>query len=412
MKYSSDDLRAAVGRVLKDGWSTYKASKNYNVPFNTLKRYLCESSGSHDVVISKKGRPLALTVEEEQKLMRYIIKMQELGFGLSASEVRREAFKLINASGRKNPFNTEEGIAGWDWWCSFKDRYGLAMRLPENLSVNRAAAASKESIDEFYGLLTRTLEKHHLSSEPSRIWNVDESGFTFVNKAAKVVSPRGLKRVHQQTAAEREETTTVLLAVNAAGQAGPCLTIFKGRRMADDINQNAPVGSMVCVSPNGWINSDIFLRYMQHFEKNIPAARPVVVILDAHASYMSVDVLNFIEAHGIIFLTFPSHTRHLLQPLDVSVFGPMKNNWKKSVTNFLKNNSRKPTRKDLFALFTPVFQDSVTIKNIISGFRHSGIFPLNRQALAGDLYHSSELHTDDDAKEDPSGDSLCLPQKF
>ena len=81
--------------------------------------------------------------------MGYIIKTQELGFGLSASEVRREAFKLINASGPRNPFNTEEGIAGWDWWCSFRNRYGLAMRLPENLSVNRVAADSNGFIDEF-----------------------------------------------------------------------------------------------------------------------------------------------------------------------------------------------------------------------------------------------------------------------
>ncbi|KAJ4448240.1 hypothetical protein ANN_10254 [Periplaneta americana] len=62
-KYSKDDLRAAVGSVL-----TYRASKKYNVPFNNLKRFLYVSSGPDDVVFPKKGRPLALTVEEEQKV--------------------------------------------------------------------------------------------------------------------------------------------------------------------------------------------------------------------------------------------------------------------------------------------------------------------------------------------------------
>ncbi|KAJ4439459.1 hypothetical protein ANN_07583 [Periplaneta americana] len=78
-KYSKVDLQAAVGSVLKDRWSTYKASKKYNVPFNNLKRFLYAFSGPDDVVIPKKRRPLALIVEEEQKLVTYVIKMQELG---------------------------------------------------------------------------------------------------------------------------------------------------------------------------------------------------------------------------------------------------------------------------------------------------------------------------------------------
>ncbi|KAJ4439725.1 hypothetical protein ANN_07853 [Periplaneta americana] len=70
-KYSKDDLRAAVGSVLKVRWSTYKASKKYNLPFNNLKRFQYASSGPDDVVIPKKGRPVALTVEEDQKLVTY-----------------------------------------------------------------------------------------------------------------------------------------------------------------------------------------------------------------------------------------------------------------------------------------------------------------------------------------------------
>ncbi|KAJ4427469.1 hypothetical protein ANN_25117 [Periplaneta americana] len=65
-KYSKDDLRAAVGSVLKNRSSTYKPSKKYNVPFNNLKRFQYASSGPDDVVIPKKGRSIAVTVEEDQ----------------------------------------------------------------------------------------------------------------------------------------------------------------------------------------------------------------------------------------------------------------------------------------------------------------------------------------------------------
>lgn len=44
----------------------------------------------------------------------------------------------------------------------FRDRYGLSMRLPEKLSVNRAAATNKKAIEEFYSTLDATLKKYNL----------------------------------------------------------------------------------------------------------------------------------------------------------------------------------------------------------------------------------------------------------
>lgn len=411
-QYTPDDLRCAVQRVLQEGWSTNHASKQDNVPFNTLKRYLMSSSEPNDVSVAKKGRPLVLTVGEEQTLVTYVIKMQEIGFGLSATDVRRQAFELIKKSGRKNPFNEVEELAGWDWWTSFKERYGLVMRLPENLSVNRSASVTKEAIDEFYDVLGATLEKHDLEDRPNRIWNLDESGFSYVNKPGKIVSPKGRKHVYQQTAAERGETTTVLLAVNAAGQTGPCLTIFKGQRLSDDLKLNAPANSLVCVSPNGWMNSEIFLQFMRHFEENIPPARPVLIILDSHCSHLSVDVMKFREEKNIIFLTFPSHTTHILQPLDVSVFGPMKAAWKKSVKAFLVKEGRKPTRKDVFRIFTGVFLEAANMMNITKGFKHTGIFPFDKNAISKDVYCPSEIHSESVPDLQDNIATIPLPRPF
>ncbi|KAJ4426703.1 hypothetical protein ANN_26501 [Periplaneta americana] len=55
-------------------WSTYRASKKYNVPFNNLKRFLYASSGPDDVVFPKKGQP----VEKEQKLVTYVAGIRSL----------------------------------------------------------------------------------------------------------------------------------------------------------------------------------------------------------------------------------------------------------------------------------------------------------------------------------------------
>ena len=44
-------------------------------------------------------------------------------------------------------FNSEEGVAGWDWWLGFKARYVSVMRQPENLSINIAQASPQENIE-------------------------------------------------------------------------------------------------------------------------------------------------------------------------------------------------------------------------------------------------------------------------
>ncbi|KAJ4448016.1 hypothetical protein ANN_10026 [Periplaneta americana] len=139
--YRSQEVTEAVTKVLREGWSTYKASKVYKIPYNTVKDRLKFDSGDGSLRdLAKLGRPFPLTSEEEVQLVNYIRQMQEIGFGLSASDVRHYAFKLIESKERKNaPFNSDNKEAGWKWW-SFKERYGLVMSLPENLSVARAAA--------------------------------------------------------------------------------------------------------------------------------------------------------------------------------------------------------------------------------------------------------------------------------
>lgn len=84
-----------------------------------------------------------------------------------------------------------------------------------------------------------------------------------VRKPVRVVTPKGSKRVYQQTTGERGETTTALLTVSASGQSGPCLLIFKGKKdVPNEIKVLAPPNSMVTVSKNGWTNNEIFFEFL------------------------------------------------------------------------------------------------------------------------------------------------------
>ena len=49
-----------------------------------------------------------------------------------------------------------------------------------------------------------------------------------------------------------------------------------------------------------------------------------LLILDSHSSHLTADFDTFCKENAIICLCMPPHSSHLLQPLDVGVFGPLK----------------------------------------------------------------------------------------
>eukprot|EP00171_Calliarthron_tuberculosum_P005363 IDg5363t1 len=72
----------------------------------------------------------------------------------------------------------------------------------------------------------------------------------------------------------------------------------------------------------------------------------------------------------------PAHTSHVLQPLDVGVFAPLKEKFRQQLSTRCVT-SRKDARNDIFTvceLLTDAYQQTVTATNIIGGFRRSGLW--------------------------------------
>ena len=83
-------------------------------------------------------------------------------------------------------------------------------------------------------------------------------------------------------------------------------------------------------------------------------------------------------------ISLPSHTSHELQPLDKACFKPFKVALRayRDVWN-LKNEGAKCLKEDLAQWASLAFQKGLTKKNIGSGFRATGIWSFNPQAIIG-----------------------------
>ena len=108
----------------------------------------------------------------------------------------------------------------------------------------------------------------------------------------------------------------------------PPMIIFPRKKFRDHFISQGPVGYVGAGNPSGWMGRDTFYATMEHFVKVTKPSkeRPVLMLLDNHDSHLSVRVLEYAtKENGLVVLSFPAHFSHKLQPLDCSIFGPLKN---------------------------------------------------------------------------------------
>ena len=79
--------------------------------------------------------------------------------------------------------------------------------------------------------------------------------------------------------------------------------------------------------------------------KTLPQDEVKVLIGDNLAAHLSPVVIAQCEEYNIRFIFLPENATHMLQPLDVTVFGPMKRRWREILADWKEDNPRKrPSR--------------------------------------------------------------------
>ena len=90
-----------------------------------------------------------------------------------------------------------------------------------------------------------------------------------------------------------------------------------------------------------------------------------------------------------MFICLPPNSTHLTQPLEVALFGPLKNHWKQILLDYqYKNPDASAVNKPKFPymLSKLLHQMKNTVNaNIKSGFRTCGIVPVNREVVKAKL---------------------------
>jgi transposase-like protein len=398
----ADVMERAVMNVLENKKSIRSTSKDMGISKTTLIRYIKNYKAAREN--TQNGEPInfsfsakyatrqVFTRKEEDMLEEYIVNAAKIHHGLSLKMVKTLAYEFAIANSKHVPKNwTTNHIAGEDWLYNFRLRHpNISLRKPEATSLSRATSFNKHNISSFFENLKNLYNRHKFG--PESIYNIDETGITTVHVPSKVLAEKKVRQIGKVTSGERGQLVTMCTAINALGNTIPPFFVFPRVNFKDHMLHGAPPGSAGSAYQSGWMTSKTFFAFMKHFVKHARCTKekPVLVLLDNHESHISIPVLDFAKSNGIHILTFYPHTSHKMQPLDRTVFGPLKNYYNKACDSWMISNPGKPISIYEIAGFVGyAFPMAMTPKNIQNGFRVTGIWPYNCDVFRDDEFESS-----------------------
>ena len=102
-----------------------------------------------------------------------------------------------------------------------------------------------------------------------------------------------------------------------------------------------------------------------------------LLILDGYGSHHTYEFVNYAENNHIVLFGLPPHLTHLLQPLDVVVFQPLKHWHSQAIDLLIRDGIEQITKLEFLQIIQDIRKKAFKETTIKSAFRKTGIWPFN-----------------------------------
>jgi hypothetical protein len=358
--------------------SIHKAAQTFSVPHTTLHRRMMQQRSHEESRVNKHK----LDAIEEQTLVRYIIDQDARGFPLRLSGVEDMA-NLLLASRDGKP-------VGKHWARRFVDMQpSLKTRFDRPYDYQRALCEDPEVIGNWFRLLSNMMAKYRIIDD--NLYNCDETGFMMGMITASMVVTRADRRGKAKSVQPgNREWATVIECINVNGWCIPPFVIVQAAyHLASWTTESGfPPSWVIAPTQNGWTDNKTGLEWIQHFNKHTKPKREAdyrMLILDGHESHMSAEFNQYCKDNKIIPISMPPHSSHLVQPLDVALFRPLKHAYGGEISNFIRASINHITKSEFFIAFKAAHNKTFTGDNIKAAFRGAGIVPWDPDSVISKL---------------------------
>lgn len=391
--WTEEKLQLALNAIAS-GSSCRSVSERFDIPRRTLRNHLKTGSKS-----KKLGRYPVLNEQNELELTSRILRFSEIGMPITIPLVKSYVYEFCDKNGIKHPFDSRKKVAGRYWVVNYLQRHPeISKRKAQMMNPGRAMKLNKFIVGDYFEKLQGVMEENSFFNQPRQIFNMDEKGCRLtLHHQQKVLAGRGSKRVHL-VAPEHAENVTIVACASAVGIAIPPMIIFKGKRLKPEFEDNLPPDSLVKMSEKGSITTQLFIEWLHHFGKFKPTGK-VLLIFDGASSHIDPSIVDVADQHEIVCMCLPSNTTHELQPLDKAVFKAFEHFWDCEVLKYWRSHPERAITKARFGLVcTPAYNQALTVTNIASGFRATGIYPFDPNVIPEEAYGPSTITFHDDTE--------------
>lgn len=357
-----------------------EAARRFNIPRTTLRDRL----SGHQNRTEKRANNHKLNKNEENSLVQWVLSMDLRGAAPRPATVQEMANLLLAKRGETPP-----QTVGKNWVTNFVKRYPeLASRFSRRYDYERAKTEDPRVIQEWFDCVLCTIKENGILQED--IYNFDETGFAMgLTATAKVITRSEYYGRRSLLQPGNREWVTAIETINASGWVLPPVIIFKGKVLIKGWFDDLPYDWRFETSPNGWTTDEIGLRWLQkHF---IPATtsrthgKYRLLILDGHGSHLTPKFDQVCKENNIIPICMPAHSSHLLQPLDIGCFAPLKRAYGRLVENQMRLGFNHIDKFDFLAAYPIARVEAFQSQTIQNSFAGAGLVPYNPERVLSKL---------------------------
>lgn len=393
-------LKRSIDAV-KRGETYRSAATKHHIPKSTLWEHVNRPKTG-----KQRARRACLTTVEEKQILDLVLRFADKGYPLNRQHLREAASVVIISlpTERQNQLPFKNATPG-NWWIrSFYSRHKeqLKYAMPRQQEGKRFRAMNADALTSHFAQLVELRKTYCLSD--SHVWNLDETGISPGRDVRGKVRQRCFFRRDGATDVQLatfsySDRITVLPSINAAGDLGPCLFIFKGAHLpyrevqvdgkthVQTLSTFLPRHAFVRMRPEtASIDGDSFFDFAKRFTEHVADltsdGRHVLLTFDACRSHMTLKALQHFRDNRVIVYALPAHTSGKTQPCDVVVFGVFKQEINRLIS--VVASGGPATTIDVYQLCSilkKAFYCAFTRENVTASFERARMWPIDEKKL-------------------------------
>jgi predicted transcriptional regulator len=401
---------AILGIQNKKYKSSYEAAKALGLSRNTVSKRVSQQRPSRQEARQKQQ---LLSKNQERTLLKWIKELTNSGYAPShrilrevADEVRSNKCRVFQPQQQHIQQHIQQHLQqqpqtqqlqpqipnlplGQEWVPRFIQRHpNLRVKLGRRVEAQRMNGVTKQVLkgwfDAYKSLITE------LKIETYNTYNMDETGFSIRTMQSTRIIVDSTLRTRFQAHPGRQEWVSAVECICIDGTAIDPLIIFKGQNILQSwIPKEVIQKWHFSANTKGWTSNLHGLEWLKRVFKPSTRVKATqngrlqqrLLICDGHDSHISGSFISHYIQNQISLLIIPPHTSHVLQPLDISIFGPLKQHLTTALLHLNEAQLLRIQKSEWMDAYITARAAAFSTSNINSAWRGSGLQPFQPQTV-------------------------------